>query len=218
MHISSLPGVRVGLFLLLACLWSIACGGRSAIAGVADLGVTDQEYAGGGTTFQATSANLGAVGDLDVAPEFRYAMQFNLSSLPAGATITIAQLGLADNGPYAGQTFVISGFSGNGSFGNGTINSATDLQTIDPTNGSFDFYNVTAFVQGLASGSEAGFALRGDGAPSNVVEFGNTGGGEAPVLQLTYSVPEPGVMALGGLWLAGALLRRRRCTTRRRPG
>jgi hypothetical protein len=208
---SILSGRNASFALLAGALGYLALGTRAAIADVGDFFASDQEYSNlEGGPFTTTSENLGLVGTEGQGTiEYRYAMQFDPSSLPAGATITDAELGLRDADGVGSDSFILSDFAGNGTFTNSTINSVTDLMTITPADANFDLYDVTSFVQGLTSGQEAGFSLR-ETSSSEFVTFDGTQTDFPPELEITYSVPEPNAMALIGLPIVCGLLYRNR--------
>ncbi len=208
---SILSGRHAPFSLLAVALGCLALSTRSAVANVGDFFASDQEYSNlEGGAFTTTSENLGHVGTEGQGVfEYRYAMQFDLSSLPAGAAITDAELGLRNSDGDGIDSFILSDFAGNGNFTNSTITSVTDLMTITPADANFDLYDVTSFVQGLTSGQEAGFSLR-ETSSSEFVTFDGTETDFPPELEITYSVPEPNAELLIGLSIACGLLYRNR--------
>jgi hypothetical protein len=211
MRVPPILSLRNASFALLAgALGCLVLGTRAAVANVGDFFASDQEYSNfQGGAFTTTSENLGDVGTPESIFEYRYAMQFDPSSLPAGATITDAELGLRDSDGNGANSFILSDFAGNGTFTNSTITSVTDLMTITPADANFDLYDVTSFVQGLTSGQEAGFSLR-ETSSSEFVTFNSSQADFPPELEITYSVPEPNAMALIGVPIACGLLYRNR--------
>jgi hypothetical protein len=200
----SLPAVAslaLGLFASLP---------RSSSAAVSDFSATDQEYffVDSGPYGMAGSTSVNGYVGTDEDTTYGYALQFNISSLPIGATITGAELGLQDT-DHTGTSINLSGFDGNGTFTNSTVTSTTHIQSFTPADNNADFYNVTTFVQGLSAGAEAGFWLT-DNSPSEVDRFSNTGDSNPPELQITYTVPEPAAASLIAASILFAMHRRNR--------
>lgn len=148
--------------------------------------------------------------------DVRAGLEFNISGIPQGATITSATFTIANAGgfhnsdenpgPSSGQS--LSGYIGDGQitlsdFSNGSV-VATSLL--------FNF-NVTSFVQSLVNGGNgyAGFIVSQNtlGYGSELLSSDWAVSGVAPKLVIQYTVPEPASFALFSLAGACSLLRRK---------
>ena len=154
-------------------------------------------------------------GQLEI--EHRWAMEFNVSSLPAGAVVQSASLRLrSDLGTQAGQT-LISGYLGDGTITFADMRGGTPVLTFTPVDAQGHAYNVTGFVRG-ALGSAAswiGFNLRQSPVVSQFGGWDNPTESSPPLLTIQYSmsaVPEPQtcLMLLLGMGVMVGAARQRR--------
>lgn len=147
--------------------------------------------------------------------EFRFVLEFDLSSLPAGTVIDSAFLGLTDSSP-SGISHQLHGYAGNGVVGTsaelGDLGVSNALAVFDSA-APAPLLDVTAFVQTLdpGAGDFAGFMVRN----VDTQHLGTTVNWDSliasPRLEIEFSVvPAPGAALLAGLGLGTlALLRRR---------
>ncbi len=142
--------------------------------------------------------------------EHRAAMEFDISSIPAGETILSASLslrryafGFSPSGASSGT--LIHGYAGDGAVG--IVDMLVDNLIVD-IGGGFEA-DVQSFIQGLVNGGTpyGGFTVRS--SPGYYQEFHSSESGYGPELTIEY-VPEPATMLVLGLGLVPALLGRAR--------
>lgn len=140
--------------------------------------------------------------------EERFAMEFDLSLLPAGAAITSATLTLhLPVLPGVVNSSDIHGYAGNGTIDAEDLSVESFLTTFQPNALSVDIPIASGFLQGLLLSDEdfAGFALRNVTVPGGVFTLWTVDGPAAsdPTLEIEYSVvPEPSTLLLVGTALA----------------
>jgi len=194
--------IRTRSAAVLLAFGMVAFGANSASAEQIILSATDAEFIFDGSTFIPGGSIKGTVGlDFAFQKEDRYALQFDLSSLPTGAIITDVQLGLKN--VTSQGTDVLSGFAGNGTFSSSSVTAGTDLLSFTSTTTTIEFHDVTTFVQGLAPGQEAGFSLRQSPLSTSPDLFET----ELSKLVITFTapVPEPTSVSLLCVGVAGLL-------------
>lgn len=164
-----------------------------------------------------------ATGRDGLGAERRWAMEFDLSSLPSGAVVNSVTLTLrASTGSAVGQTG-LSGYSGNGSMSLADMTAGSLLSTFTPATFSIFSVDVSAFVTGLVGLDVdwAGFNLRQTPLEAVGSGLGHLWNGPdnfpAPSLVIDYTaptafVPEPASTLLVAIALGGLALVRRRAT------
>lgn len=119
-----------------------------------------------------------------------FAIEFNLSSLPSGATINSAQLRLRTSRPdKAGQT-TLAGYIGNGAFELSDVTTGSDLLTFTPPD-QINFLDVTNFVKSVVAGANpiAGFNLRQNPDINKYASWDSIVQGFPPLLTIDYTLP-----------------------------
>lgn len=140
--------------------------------------------------------------------EERFAMEFDLSLVPAGAAITSTTLTLhLPVLPGMVQSSDIHGYAGNGTVEGEDLSVENFLTTFQPNALTVNIPIDPGFLQGLLLADEdfAGFALRNVTVPSGVFTLWTVDGPAAtdPTLEIEYAVvPEPSTLLLVGTALA----------------
>ena len=176
------------------------------------------------TVTQITTPPLG-----DVSSEERTAVEFDLSAIAAGSTITSVMLQLNPQaggmnlGLSAGEVGEVHGYAGDGAITVADMIAFGQVGTIaGPTpNGAVTIGLSVAWLQALidASSSHAGLMFKGVDGPTAVTFGFAAAGGSIPAASRptllietldATPVPEPATLWLIGAGLAAAVLRRRR--------
>jgi hypothetical protein len=143
--------------------------------------------------------------------EERFALEFALGALPAGATIVSATLTLhLAVAPGAMQSAEVHGYAGDGTVQATDLSVTNFLTVFHPNALSVDIEIHPGFVQDLVSADEdfAAFAIRNVTVPGGVFTVWTVDGPAAtrPVLAIEYlereTIPEPGTLFLVGMTLA----------------
>lgn len=149
--------------------------------------------------------------------DFRSALEFDISAIPAGMVIISADLNLYIAPPTPvppPPRIAVQGYTGNGTIETNDFFVNNEIAQFDPVTG-LNTIDVTTFVQGEygAGNSMVGFQLRELGTESNsFVSSNSTSGDPVPSLVVTYqapALPEPASLALVVLGVAGLRLSRR---------
>jgi len=165
----------------------------------------------------------------DLGSEERTAIEFDLSTIAAGSTITSVMLRLNPQGANlnlglsAGEVGEVHGYSGDGAITVADLMALGQVGTIaGPTpNGTVTIVLSVPWLQGLidASSSHAGLMFKGVDGPTVVSFSFAAAGGSIPVASRptllvetadATVVPEPATLWLVGAGLAAAVARRRR--------
>lgn len=144
------------------------------------------------------------------------ALEFDISSIPSGATITSAGLRLRDSVASGSESLELYGYLGNGTITDGDMTAGSLLFSFTP-NVIATSYNVTSFIQSLVNGtpSWAGFNIRFPGAYNPLTPtvgefefFDNSLSLFPPQLTVEYTtttVPEPSTWLILGAGIAVAV-------------
>jgi hypothetical protein len=156
--------------------------------------------------------NLGAINNNGFT-SLRTALEFNISSIPAGSSIVFATLDLRFVFVEGTRSLMLHGYAGDGTIQlddfsrNGFVAGAV----LPPGGNTELMLDATGFIQGLVNSHNAfaGFNLRED--PANVPNFTvfriEMTGPAAPLLSINFvPVPEPSVICLLGLGLISLML------------
>jgi hypothetical protein len=149
--------------------------------------------------------------------EERFALEFALGALPAGATIVSSTLTLhLPVLPGGGmQTAEVHGYAGDGTIQGADLSTTNFLTVFHPDALSIVIPIDAAFLQGLLSAGEGfgGFAIRNVTVPGGVFTVWTVDGPAAtePTLAIEYlensAVPEPATLLMVGTALAAGGLR-----------
>jgi hypothetical protein len=184
-------------------------------------GVFDSVF-GNPTVVQITTPPSG-----DLGSEERTAVEFDLSAIAAGSTITSVMLrldpqgGSLNLGLSAGEVGEVHGYAGDGVITVNDMIAFGQVGTIaGPTpNGAVTIGLSVAWLQALldASSSHAGLMFKGVDGPTAVTFNFAAAGGAIPVasrptllIETVDAVPEPATLWLIGAALTAAVLRHRR--------
>lgn len=159
-------------------------------------------------------------------PIRRGGLEFDITGVTAGATVTSANLFLHVSGTDIATEMQLYGYTGNGLVEAADLNDSTFLGTFNVTGSSGEEFHldVTSFIQSQVNGSSsfAGFMIRptieGPNPTFNGADFASSENDPsvAPLLTVdftTSAVPEPTSMALlmiGGIGAAAGAYRKRR--------
>jgi hypothetical protein len=151
--------------------------------------------------------------------EERFALEFALGALPAGATIVSSTLTLQlPVLPGGMQSAEVHGYAGDGTIQGADLSNTNFLTVFQPNLLTIDIPIEAGFLQGLLSVGEsfAGFAIRNVTVPGGVFTVWTVDGpaATAPTLAIEYvdgsTVPEPATLILVGTALAAGASRLRR--------
>ena len=216
---------RAGAVLvpLTAVLLAMAGSAQAGIIRTFNVGVHQTGVdSGADGSFESFDGTFGHVG-YDSGPrggtEYRYAFEFDLAGLPAGASIDSAALTLRTGRPdFSGQTR-LSGYLGNGAISLADMSAGGAVLTFTPVDSLTHAYDVSSFVQGAFGPGQSwiGFNLRQWPLRTTSVGFGTW---NAPVLTVQYTVaavPEPQayLLVLTALGVMAGVTKRRRSATPR---
>jgi hypothetical protein len=142
------------------------------------------------------------------------ALEFDISSIPSGATISSAGLRLRDALGSGTESLQLYGYQGNGTITDGDMSAGSLLFNFAPSTNPTS-YNVTSFIQSLVNGttSWAGFNIRFPSAYNPLTPmiseseiFDNNFELYPPQLTVEYTVvPEPSTWIIFGLGLVVAI-------------
>jgi len=142
-----------------------------------------------------------------VSEEFNCAIEFDISGLPTGATITAATLSLRTSLPCLSSPCLIdvAGYVGNGTGEEADLAAGSTVLTFGHTTiTEYQDHDVTAFVAGRYGAADdwAGFRLSraaASGANSSL-PWDSPADGAPPLLTIEYSLPDPPTceLAVGG--------------------
>jgi hypothetical protein len=133
---------------------------------------------------------------------YRCSLEFDISGIPAGATITSARLSLRANGIdlFCAQTDCsvdLDGYVGNGTGELADLTAGSFLFTMPYTGTNFAYvgHDVTTFVTSLYTNGDdwAGFTLRRD--PLGYTPYDSPADGQPPILEIQYTLPAASVAA-----------------------
>ncbi len=147
--------------------------------------------------------NLGSVTN-NGWTSFRTALEFDISSIPAGATINSATLTLSVGWVDGTRQIALHGYAGRGTIE--LVDFSRDgligTTTLSPPGSQTVMFDVIQLIRGLAANHDAmaGFNIREDPANSSNYEFLNFNiGPDSPILSITYSEsPDAGNSQLSG--------------------
>ncbi len=173
-------------------------------------------------TFDVLLPNYLYVGNAWDNGEYRAVLEFDLSSIPAGSTVTSVVLDVWNSGanPYSAADFLY-GYTGDGVVTLDDVIVDNKLPLAGPKD-PIDYEDVTAFLQSLVSSNaaHAGFMLRDDNLDSfrDYYPYNPDNLTQSPQLVVSFSetapVPEPSTLlrwsSLGVIGAVMAYRRRRR--------
>lgn len=160
-----------------------------------------------------TEPNYGSI-DNNGGTSFRTAMEYDISSIPAGSTVHSATLTIRIDAVNGTRTLALNSYSGDGHVQLADFSRdgfATSMPLSPPGNQTLVF-NVSGAVQSLVDNGDAyaGFNFREDPAnTANFLVFDIEMTSPGPVLTVNYeAVPEPSVIGLAGVALLGLAARK----------
>jgi hypothetical protein len=148
----------------------------------------------GSVTWMAYSAcYTGHVDDPDLPLDFRFALEFSLTGLPADATVTSATLSLHTPAANDASQTAVYGYAGDGSVqtADAAVGGASVVFTPQNSNDRVN-YDVTALLTpGVVAAGWAGFSVRQEPLGGTFAIWSCPADVLFPVLTVNYTTPDP---------------------------